>query len=113
MGSTSLVELMTTPATRIARGQDRMRLLAAMRTLPLDQQLLLELHYWEELDSPALAEVFDIAPPTARSRLHRARAALRERLDRAPDLPDLSESSVADFDQWARLLRDRAEIESC
>lgn len=76
----SIASLSTTIGTRLARGQERARLLDALTALPLEQQLLLELHYWEDLGAEQLAEVFAIEPATARTRLHRARAALREHL---------------------------------
>lgn len=80
---TSLAELVTTPVTRIARDAERQRMLDAMRTLPIEQQTMLELHYWEELDIAALAEVFETNSGAMRVRLHRARAALREILEKS------------------------------
>jgi RNA polymerase sigma-70 factor (ECF subfamily) len=76
----SIADLVTTPTGRIARDQARRRVVDALRTLPVEQQLLLELHYWEELDAPALAEVLEVSPGAVRVRLHRARAALEARL---------------------------------
>lgn len=99
----SVAELITTPATRLAREQDRERMLQALRSLPLDQQLLLELHYWEQLDSEQLAEVFDVAPNTTRTRLFRARSALRERMEQLDGAK--TQASAAGFDEWARALR--------
>ncbi len=76
----SIVDLATTPATRLDRG-DRHRVLGqALRELPVEQQTLLELHYWEGLDAAALGEVFGSPPTTIRTRLRRARLALRDRL---------------------------------
>jgi RNA polymerase sigma-70 factor (ECF subfamily) len=98
----SVASLSTSAGSRIARREDRARLLHALRALPLDQQLLLELHYWEELERDRLAEVFDIEPATTRSRLFRARQALRELLAGGTGPPDLSD---ADLDAWARGLR--------
>jgi RNA polymerase sigma factor (sigma-70 family) len=77
---TSIAELVTTPVTRLARDAERRQLLEALRTLPVEQQTLLELHYWEELDMASLAEIFETSPATIRVRLHRARRALRDRL---------------------------------
>lgn len=73
----SIAAVMTTPTTRIARKEDQDRLRAALRALPVEQQTLLELHYWEDLDAAALGEVFEQPPGTMRVRLHRAREALR------------------------------------
>jgi RNA polymerase sigma factor (sigma-70 family) len=77
----SLDELISSPSHDLARKQERDRLIAALRGLPAEQQLLLELHYWHELDAAALAEVLDAQPGAIRVRLHRARTALRHRLD--------------------------------
>lgn len=101
----SVATLSTSARGKLARGQDRTRLLTALRELPVEQQLLLELHYWEGLDGDQLAEVFDVAEATTRSRLFRARAALRTRLegDGGPALPP---STDTDLDAWARALAD-------
>lgn len=109
----SIIDLVTTPATRLDRGDDHRRLCLALRELPLEQQTLLELHYWEDLDAAALAEVFDSPPTTIRTRLHRARLALRERLLANPLAPPPSSSSssssveaqIDELDTWARRQR--------
>lgn len=106
----SLASLSTSAASRLARHGERARLLGALRELPLEQQLLLELHYWEELEGEQLAEVFEIETATTRSRLFRARQALRQRLAQDGDLRDLRDlpagSSVDErLDAWARSLR--------
>jgi RNA polymerase sigma factor (sigma-70 family) len=77
----SLEEMISSPSGPVHRDQERHRLNLALRELPAEQQLLLELHYWHELDAAALAEVFDAEPGAIRVRLHRARLALRARLD--------------------------------
>lgn len=76
----SLASLSTSAGSRMARRQEEAQLVEALRQLPLDQQLLLELHYWEDFDAEQLAEIFGTETATSRSRLFRARAALRERL---------------------------------
>lgn len=101
----SLADLATTPSTHMAREQERERLLRALRSLPLEQQLLLELHYWEQLDSDQLAEVFDIASATARTRLFRARNALRERMEQMDGALDPVPEGHVDFDVWVTSLR--------
>ena len=96
----SIVDLQTTPATRLDRGDSHRRLCEALRELPVEQQTLLELHYWEDLDAAALGEVFGSPPTTIRTRLHRARLALRERLLAADG--DAAPASVEALDAWAR-----------
>ena len=101
--SISIASLSTSAGSRLARGEDRARLLAALRQLPVEQQLLLELHYWEQLDRDQLAEVFDVAEATTRSRLFRARQALRDALAAAAGHPVRARSDD-DLDAWARAL---------
>lgn len=104
---TSLADLAMSARSRLARGQEHLQLVRALHQLPVDQQMLLELHYWEELSPSELAEVFDVPPSTVRSRLLRARQALRQAVlaqaDKAVAAPESDES----LDAWARALRAR------
>lgn len=81
---TSIAEILTTPASRMIKDADKLRVVEALRRLPVEQQTLLELFYWQELDIEAISDVFEIEPGAARVRLHRARKKLRELLE----LPD-------------------------
>lgn len=80
-------------------------LLAGLRSLPIDHQILLELHYWERLSGPALAEVLDVPEGTVRTRLRRAKQLLREAIVAAEANPDITASTVDDLDGWAASLR--------
>ncbi len=81
---TSVAEILTTPASRMIRNADKLRVVEALRRLPVEQQTLLELFYWQELDIDAISQIFELEPGTTRVRLHRARKKLRELLE----LPD-------------------------
>jgi RNA polymerase sigma factor (sigma-70 family) len=100
----SVASLSTSVGSRLARREDRGRLLRVLRELPLDQQLLLELHYWEGLDGGELAAVFDVEPATIRSRLFRTREALRRDIQRTEAVLHTAVHDT-DFDAWARTLR--------
>lgn len=89
----SVASLSTSAGTRLAKNQDRMALLSALRELPLDQQILLELFYWEGFEREQLAEIFEIEEPSVGSRLFRARKALQDHL---------TDVSVDGFDDWAK-----------
>lgn len=102
----SIASLSTSAGSRVGKREDRARLLGALRELPLEQQLILELHYWEDLERDQLAEVFEVEPATTRSRLFRARQALRERLERGIARPAPGDD---DLDAWARALRPDGE----
>ena len=81
---TSIAEILTTARSRMIKDADKLRVVEALRRLPVEQQTLLELHYWQELDIEAISEVLEIEPGATRVRLHRARKKLREVLE----LPD-------------------------
>jgi RNA polymerase sigma factor (sigma-70 family) len=98
----SIAELVSTPATRIARNQEHRHLLEVLRQLPVEQQTLLELHYWEDMDITDLATVFEMPHATIRTRLHRARKALREKMSGSAPPPALE--SLETMDAWARRL---------
>jgi len=78
--SVSLQDLGTTPSEAVARSSRDAALLDALRALPLAQQEVIELHYWNELDGPRIAAVLDVPEGTVRSRLRAAKLALRARL---------------------------------
>lgn len=78
---TSIDALVTSLGSRLDRAREIEVLRAVLRQLPAEQQLLLELHYWHELDAAALAEVFGVPSGAIRVRLSRARSALRARIE--------------------------------
>jgi RNA polymerase sigma-70 factor (ECF subfamily) len=96
----SIAEIITTPATRLGRDQEHRHLLDALRHLPVEQQTLLELHYWENLDAAQLAVVFETTDVTIRQRLSRARKALRALLERSA--PPRVLESLETMDHWVR-----------
>lgn len=63
--------------THTERRQEYECLVRALQKLSCDQRLLIELHYWEGIKLTELAGVFEVSKPTMRTRLHRARRALR------------------------------------
>lgn len=108
----SIADLVSTPRTRLARSQEYEQLVGQLRRLPVEQQTLLELHYWGDVGISELAAIFEAPEATIRSRLHRARNALRELLQAEPGLVESLDQSPADvtgvsldtMDSWARRL---------
>lgn len=79
-GTTSVRDLSPSPTGQLACQQDRRLLLEALRCIPVDMQIALELAYWEELSGPEIALVLSIPESTVYSRIRRARERLREAL---------------------------------
>lgn len=81
IGHMSLLDLGTTPSRAVARSEESEVLRSALDHLPLDHRVALELAYWEEMSGPEIAVALGIPANTVRSRLARARAALRETIE--------------------------------
>lgn len=79
----SIEELATSPSSELRREQTHDRLRAALQSLPIDQQIALELRYWHELSMDEIAEIQAVSTTTVRTRLHRARDALSALVDDA------------------------------
>jgi RNA polymerase sigma factor (sigma-70 family) len=85
-------------------------LLTALRRLPLEQQSLLELFYWEELTAGELAEVFGVPEGTIRTRLRKAKLDLRGTIDGLARTPEELDSTRSGLEGWARGLRDKLAV---
>ena len=77
MSRVSLAGLATTPTERIARAESHDLLHRALATLPLDQQIALELFYWQKLPVAEVASALSLSEGGTRAKLHRARQKLR------------------------------------
>lgn len=95
----SLNELVSSPSKQLGKQQELAHVRTALRQLPVEQQVLLELHYWHDLDATELAELFDSNAGAVRVRLLRARRALRDRLDASAEVE-------ASDDRLSRSLRE-------
>jgi RNA polymerase sigma-70 factor (ECF subfamily) len=100
------IDLAAGPSTVIAARREQRVLLEALRRLPIDTQVLLELHYWEVLSSRELGEVLGINENTARSRIRRARELLEEEIKSVAQSEDCLRTTLANLEDWAAQLRD-------
>jgi RNA polymerase sigma-70 factor (ECF subfamily) len=98
----SIEHIATSIGGRLARNQEHKQMCAALRTLPLEQQTILELHYWEDIEADALAEIFEINLGAMRMRLTRAREALREAMLSRKSAPAQALADIETLDTWAR-----------
>jgi len=97
------------PSEIVVRRREQNVLLRALRRLPVDTQVLLERYYWQELSGPEVARIYGLGERALRSRLVRAKKALRDAMAELSEAPELPASSVACFETWTRALpkRDR------
>ncbi|MEM6990941.1 MAG: sigma-70 family RNA polymerase sigma factor [Myxococcota bacterium] len=96
------------PTGVIAEHEQQRLLLAALRRIPIDSQIAIELFYWEELSVSDVARVLDVPLGTVKSRLSRAREQLRLQIDKLAQTEDLRRSTADNLDRWASSLRIRA-----
>jgi RNA polymerase sigma factor (sigma-70 family) len=108
-GVTALRDLGESPTAALVQREEQRVLLEAMRRIPIDLQIVLELFYWEKLNSTELGVVLDIPAPTVRSRLRRAKAALLEKITEVTTDATVRENLLTDFDAWASSLRKHGE----
>jgi hypothetical protein len=81
-------------------------LLDALRKIPFEKQILLELYYFERFSGPELAVFLNVAENTARSRLRCAMESLRDTILRHGPNTAHSQSLLADIEGWVRELQE-------
>ena len=106
-GVTSVCDLGPTPSQMVVAHNKQRALLAALRQLPLDLQIAVELHYWEGLTTAELADALEVPQGTVKSRLRRAREMLADNIHRHGDTQDLSSDEI---DDWVRSIRREAKV---
>jgi RNA polymerase sigma factor (sigma-70 family) len=103
----SVAELGDSPSLLVAEDQRQQLMLHALRKIPIDHQIVLELHYWEGMTAAEVGEMLDVPVGTAKTRLRRAKQLL------AAELADLlagatgAEPTQTRLDTWARGIRRR------
>lgn len=81
----SIHDMGISPSGLVAKQEEHQLVLEALCRIAVDYQIVLELYYWEQIPGPELAEILGIAPTTVRTRLFRAREALREVIEQLND----------------------------
>ncbi|MBK6918241.1 MAG: sigma-70 family RNA polymerase sigma factor [Deltaproteobacteria bacterium] len=105
----ALADLGATPSQLIYDREEHRLLVLALRRIPLVMQEALELHFFERLTGPELAEVLEIPEGTVRSRIRRGLEALRTEVERLTESPELIESTVGSIAGWAAEIRALAD----
>ncbi len=103
---TSMVDLELSPTQVMARRAEKRLILRALRCVPVHDQILLEMYYWESFTGPELARIFEVPQTTLRARLRRAIKRLRAAVVSEAESPDLGHSVSADLESWVREVRE-------
>ena len=102
----SVHELGASPSSAYARDQEQLMLLDALRRIPLEYQIVLELHYWESMTAAEIGSALGIPVGTAKNRIRRAKQMLEGELRALADGRLKVEPTRERLDTWARSLRE-------
>lgn len=106
VSTTSVADLgLVSPSRAVMVRQEQHLLLLALRRLPIEMQVALELFYWEELSVAEIADVLETPVGTVKSRLQRARVRLDEIIGELANSEALLRSTMDNFELWARELQ--------
>jgi RNA polymerase sigma-70 factor (ECF subfamily) len=105
-GTMSVADLGAASPTRAVAAKAEQRvLLKALRRLPVEMQVAMELHYWEDMSVREIAEVTETPEGTVKRRLQRGRARLNELIEELSENEAIARSTVDNFKAWAQELR--------
>lgn len=90
-----------------AKSQQKL-LVAALRSLPIEQQVILELYVWEEMTANEIAELLEMSVPQVRHRIREGKGGLERYLRRAERPPNPSGGEAEELSVWVKALRERA-----
>lgn len=106
-GVTSVFDLSPSPSVIVAQHREQRLLLEALRRIPVDHQVVLELYYWERLPAAEVAQIVGVPEGTARTRIRRAKQLLEEQMRAVAETGDPLQSTLIDLEGWAASLRER------
>lgn len=103
--ASSMEDLGQTPSQILTNREEDRLLLAALRRLPLELQLVVELRYWDGCKYHELAEILGIPRSTANTHLRRARKILKTTIAELALSPERLHSTLTRLDDWAEQVR--------
>jgi RNA polymerase sigma-70 factor (ECF subfamily) len=99
----SVWDFAPSPSSVMARRREHQLLLEALRRIPVELQVALELQYWEGLSATEIGEVLELPAGTVKTRLRRAKQLVAEHMKRAQGRG--LEASEEDLLGWATSVR--------
>ena len=91
----------TTPSGVVARHEEQVLVMRALRTLGTDDQMLVQLYYWERLSTEEIATVMDLGRSAVKVRLHRARGKLKDAISTDAAPAPLRTRTLNELERWA------------
>jgi RNA polymerase sigma factor (sigma-70 family) len=106
---TPIVDLDPSPFTAIEAREDRKLLIHALRELPLDDQILVMLYFFEDLSAPQVCEILGVPETTLRARIRSCRKRVIEIVRRLAESPQQLESTLMTINAWADAMKAQVE----
>ena len=105
----SVMEISPSPPSVMARKREERALLEALRRIPVEHQVTLELYFWENMTAGAIGEILEVPEGTVRTRIRRARTLLAAQLEAIEAGGAPLETTDANIEQWARAVKEVVE----
>jgi RNA polymerase sigma-70 factor (ECF subfamily) len=93
------------PSAVLIQRREQRILLEALRHVPIADQAVLEMHYWEHMSTTEMAEVMGCPRETLKGRLWRARHRLEQQMARFAAEPGELHSTLTRLEDWAAQVR--------
>src|SRR5690606_23511870 len=103
------IDVDPSPSTLVAAREHQRLLIVGLRHIPLAHQIVLELHYWEQLRAADIAQILDEPLGTIKTRLRRARQLLAQAIAELGQRPELVTASLAELDRWAQAIGEQLD----
>jgi RNA polymerase sigma-70 factor (ECF subfamily) len=94
-----MADLAESPSQWAAQREDEVRLREALRRIPVELQIAIELFYFENMTAAEVATVLEIPEGTVRSRVRRALVRLRAELEQVGAAPDLVDRTMTQINK--------------
>ena len=94
------------PSTVIAQAREQKLLLEALRRIPIEHQIILELYYWERITAKDIGEIVGASEYTVRNRLRRGKQLLRQTMEALAADPVELQSTWDGLERWAKRISD-------
>ena len=101
----SVADLGPSPSSLVDVERRQKLLLGALRRLPVDVQLMLELHYWESMSIAEIAKIVERPVNTVKTIMYRGRQRLDALMEELVETPELLESTHSGLSGWAARIR--------
>ncbi|MEZ4384371.1 MAG: sigma-70 family RNA polymerase sigma factor [Nannocystaceae bacterium] len=105
-GAVSVSDLGPTPTALLARRDEEKALLAALRRIPIEHQVILELYFWERMKAAEIAAILERPEGTIRTRIRRAKQLLEGAMQEIGASRELIASTISGLDRWAAQVRE-------